>query len=81
MWPLGEYADQAGAPAHGTYGKGRGKQRLWAYKGDAGNIGEPDRKRQDIIWTSGNPPANAFPKAVEAMKEEAQRIAREVFTF
>lgn len=81
LWPLGEYAEQAGAPPHGTYGEGRGKQRLWAYKGEAGNIGVPDRKRPDIVWTSGNPPANAFPRAVEAMKEEAQRIAKEVFMF
>lgn len=80
-YPLGEYADKAGAPAHGTYGQGRGKQSKWVYKGDPGNLGVPDNKRPGLVWTSGNPPANAFPAAVKEMKEQAEEIAREVFRF
>lgn len=81
-YPLGEYAGQAGAPAHGTYGQRRGATgKKWIYKGEPGTIGQPDSKRPGLVWTDGNPPANAFPRAVEAMKEEAQQIAREVFTF
>lgn len=80
--PLGEFAGQVGAPPHGTYGQKRGSTgKKWAYKGDPGTIGERDSERPDIVWTRGNPPANAFPQAVEAMKAEAERIAKEVFTF
>lgn len=80
-WPLGDYAEQAGAPAHGTYGMGRGKQHKWIYRGDPGNFGEPDKKRPGLNWTSGNPPANAFPQATQAMREHVQQIAAEVFRF
>lgn len=81
-YPLGEFADQAGAPPHGTYGQLRGATgNKWVYKGDPGNLGEPDSKRPGLVWTKGNPPANAFPQAVEAMKAEAEQIAKEVFTF
>ena len=81
-YPLGQYAGQVGAPPHGTYGKRRGATgKKWVYEGDPGNLGEPDTKRPGLVWTRGNPPANAFPQAVEAMKAEAERIAKEVFTF
>ena len=81
-YPLGEFAGQVNAPPHGTYGQKRGATgNKWVYKGDPGNLGEPDSKRPGLVWTKGNPPANAFPKAVEAMKAEAERIAKEVFTF
>lgn len=81
-YPLGEYAGQVNAPPHGTYGEKRGSTgNKWVYKGDPGNIGQPDSKRPDLVWTRGNPPANAFPQAVEAMRAEAERIAKEVFTF
>lgn len=81
-YPLGEFASQAGAPPHGTYGEGRGATgKKWVYKGDAGTIGEPDSKRPGLVWTKGNPPANAFPAAVREMQEQAQEIAREVFRF
>lgn len=81
-YPLGEFAGQAGAPPHGTYGQLRGNTgKKWVFKGDAGTMGEPDSKRPGLVWTNGNPPANAFPRSVEAMKEEAQQIAREVFSF
>lgn len=80
--PLGEFAGQVNAPPHGTYGSKRGATgKKWLYKGDPGTIGQQDSKNPDLVWTRGNPPANAFPQAVEAMKAEAERIAREVFTF
>ena len=78
-WPAGEYSGQLGAVPHGQYGHGRGKQSKWAYKGDPGNMGEPDSKRPGLVWTSGNPPANAFPKAVEAIKAETEQVIGEVF--
>lgn len=81
-YPLGEFASQAGAPSHGTYGQGRGATgKKWVFKGDAGTIGEPDANRPGLVWTKGNPPANAFPAAVREMQEQAQEIAREVFRF
>lgn len=80
--PLGEFAEQAGAPPHGTYGQKRGATgKKWLYKGDPGTIGQVDAKNPSLVWTRGNPPANAFPQAVDAMKAEAERIAKEVFTF
>lgn len=81
-YPLGEFAEQAGAPAHGTYGQRRGATgKKWVYKGNAGTTGEPDSKRPGLVWTRGNPPANAFPAAVKEMQEQAKQIAREVFRF
>lgn len=81
-YPLGEYAAQAGAPPHGTYGKHLGATgKKWVYKGYPGNLGEPDSKRPGLVWTKGNPPANAFPAAVREMQEEALSIAKEVFRF
>lgn len=81
-YPLGEYASQAGAPPHGTYGQGRGATgKKWVYKGEPGTIGEPDSKRPGLVWTKGNPPANAFPAAVKEIQEQAVEIAKEVFRF
>lgn len=81
-YPLGEYAAQVNAPPHGSYGQKRGATgKKWVYKGDAGNIGEPDPNRTGLVWTKGNPPADAFPKGVEAIKAEVETIAKEVFVF
>lgn len=81
-YPLGEFADQAGAPPHGSYGQGRGGTgNKWVYKGEPGNLGQPDNKRPGLYWTDGNPPANAFPAAVKEIQEQATEIAREVFRF
>lgn len=79
-YPLGEYADQVGAPPHGSYGKGHGKQKTWAYYGEPGTLGFTNSEVDTGLWfTHGNPPANAFPQAVEAMRESFNQIASEVF--
>ena len=83
LHPLGAYAGQVGAPAHGTYGKGMGKQGVWIYVGDPGNAGIPiaDTPRGTVVMTDGNPPADAFPKAVQAMRDNFDQIVQEVFKF
>lgn len=78
-YPLGEYAAQAGAPPHGSYGKGKGNQKIWGYYGEQGTLGIPVKGRDDLYLTHGNPPANAFPQAVATIKESFIRIAKEVF--
>ena len=80
-FPLGEYANQVGAPPHGTYGQRRGAKPPWLYKGDPGTMGTPSSSRPGLVWTSGNPPANAFPQAVNEIKAQIEAIAREVFVF
>lgn len=80
-YPLGDYAGQVGAPGHGTYGKGKGNQPQWVYIGNPGNIGVVIKStpRGNVVRTSGNPPANAFPAAVEAMRNSFAQVAEEVF--
>lgn len=80
-YPLGEYAGQVGAPPHGTYGKGHGKQLSWGYYGDPGNLGRVtvNGAGKQVVITDGNPPANGFPRAVEAIRAQMTEIAREVF--
>lgn len=80
-YPLGEYAGQVGAPAHGTYGKGKGANPPWKYIGEGGNAGEfiASTPRGTLYRTDGNPPANAFPAAVEAMRANFSSIVQGVF--
>lgn len=80
-YPLGEFADQAGAPEHGTYGKEMGKHPSWTYIGDPGNSGQVigSIDKGTLVRTDGNPPANAFPRAVKAIQENFVQVAREVF--
>ena len=80
-FPLGEYAGQVGAPPHGTFGQKRGARPPWLYKGPPGEMGTPSSSRPGLSWTRGNPPANAFPRAVEEIKAQIESIAKEVFVF
>lgn len=58
-------------PAHGTYGKGQGKNpRGWWYKPGEGPVAR---------HTYGNPPAEAMLTARDAMVERVIQIAREVW--
>lgn len=58
-------------PAHGTYGKGQGKNPWgWWFKGSEGAVAQ---------HTYGNPPAEAMRTARDAMVENVTRIAREVW--
>lgn len=81
-YPLGEFADQAGAPPHGIYGKGNGRKRSWGYYGDPGNYGRTvaNKAGKTLVITDGNPPANAFPQAVGEIEAQVLQIAREVFS-
>lgn len=80
-FPLGELAGQLGVPGHGTYGQGRGAKPPWLYKGSPGTNGRPSNSRPGLVWTEGNPPANAFPAAIREIEEQIENIAREVFVF
>ena len=58
-------------PAHGTYGKGKGKNpKGWYFKQHEGAAGR---------HTYGNPPAEALRTARDTMIEQVTRIAREVW--
>lgn len=58
-------------PAHGTYGKGQGKNPWgWWFKGSDG---------APAIHTYGNPPAEAMLTARDTMIERVTQIAREVW--
>lgn len=58
-------------PAHGTYGKGRGKNpHGWYFKQSDGGAAR---------HTYGNPPAEAMLAARDAMVEKVVEIAREVW--
>lgn len=59
-------------PAHGTYGKGRGKRpHGWYFKQSEGAVAR---------HTHGNPPAEAMVTARDAMVERVVQIAREVWS-
>ncbi len=58
-------------PAHGTYGKGKGKNpKGWYFKQHEGAAGR---------HTYGNPPAEAMRTARDTMIEHVTQIAREVW--
>lgn len=77
--PQGQYASVAGAVPLGEYGKKEGKKDYWLYKGEPGTAGRPSQSRPGYSWSVGNPPANAFPKAVQNIVDSIDQIAREVF--
>lgn len=56
---------------HGTYGQGKGKQRLWGFYLN-GN-------KDDLVLTSGNDPIEAFPAAERRITEIYADVAKEVF--
>lgn len=72
--PSGEFA-------HGTYGKGKGKNpNGWAYRGAPGTGGKPIPGREGVYRTKGNPPAEAMWGATTKMAESVERIWREVMS-
>lgn len=72
--PSGEFA-------HGTYGKGKGKNpNGWAYRGEPGTGGKPIPGRDGVYRTKGNPPAEAMWGATTKMAESVERIWREVMS-
>lgn len=77
-----EYPEHpSGEFAHGTYGKGKGKNpNGWAYRGEPGTGGKPIPGRDGVYRTKGNPPAEAMWGATTKMVESVERIWREVMS-
>lgn len=70
-------------PAHGTYGRGLGKNPgWWDYNGDPGNKGHviTTKSGRTKVRTSGNDPAMAMYEAIISMTEQIATIAREVWS-
>ena len=61
----------------GEYGKGRGKQHSWYYKGQPGSNGEV--QPNGAVKTHGNPAAMPMWYASQEMQDSILKIAREVF--
>lgn len=73
------YADKFGFQ-YGTYGYGQGKNKDgWIYLGEQGTAGEPVSNKNGVYRTRGNPPAEAFPKAIEEILKSITQVAKEVF--
>lgn len=78
-YPEGQYAGQVGALPHGMYGKHQGANpKGWAYYGEAGT-GRVREIKPGLYRTKGNPPLNAFPAAVETIRDQVETIVKEVF--
>lgn len=67
-------------PPHGSYGQHRGATgKVWIYDGRPGTRGTPSKIAPGKYITDGNPPTNAMPRAMEAMRDQIVKIAEEVF--
>lgn len=67
----------------GEYGQGKGKQDSWVYYGEEGTMGEWLRTvdNQYVIRTRGNPANRCMYDAGKKMRDETEKIAKEVFRF
>jgi hypothetical protein len=63
----------------GEYGKGHGKQESWIYVGEPGTNGEVIDSGRSVVRTRGNNASRSMYDAAEIMRNEIQRIAKEVF--
>lgn len=64
----------------GEYGKGRGSNTHWYYRGDMGNLGEPASIGSgDLVFTRGNPANRCMYDAETYMESIARSEARKVF--
>lgn len=65
----------------GTYGKGKGSQNVWGYYGEPGNnaITTKETKNGTLVLTHGNPPARAMYESGKEMRQQIEKIAKEVF--
>ena len=61
----------------GEFGKKRGRKPPWVYVGDPGTNGK--KLGRGRVLTRGNPPAMAMPGAVQDMRDNIQKIAKEIF--
>ena len=79
-YPEGDLSAELGALPHGQYGLGQGaNENGWlVYKGSPGN-GDVIKLRGGAYRTWGNAPANAFPRAINEIKLQADHVVKEVF--
>ena len=71
---------EANGIAHGTYGKGYGKNDYWFYTGMPGNAGgERAEGRINTTITHGNPANMPMYQTVKDLEEEVERMIKEVF--
>lgn len=63
----------------GEYGKGHGKQESWVYVGEPGTNGEVIDSTRSVVRTRGNNASRSMYDAAETMRNEIQRIAKEVY--
>lgn len=67
----------------GEYGQGKGKQESWVYYGETGTMGEWMRTTDNkyVIRTHGNPANRCMYDTGKKMRDEIEKIAKEVFRF
>ena len=63
----------------GSFGKGHGKQETWAYYGEPGSNGWTTSKRPGLVFTHGNPANMPMYNTAADLRNEIERVAREVF--
>ena len=67
--------------AHGTYGKGLGQNDYWFYTGQPGTAGGVlANGHSNTTITHGNPANMCMYYASKEMRDQVERIAKEVFT-
>lgn len=79
-YPEGDYSETAGALHHGEYGLLQGANpNGWYYEGEGGQGGLATYAESGKWHTYGNPPANAFTKTVDEIKNSVEDTVRSVF--
>lgn len=65
----------------GAYGQGKGKQKSWAYYGEAGSNGEilKQTDKGTLISTKGNPANMCMYETVKDLKRILPSLAKEIF--
>lgn len=71
---------EANGMAHGTYGKGLGKNDWWIYNGLPGNAGGAlVEGRSNATITHGNPANMPMYNTVKELEQELERMVKDVF--
>ena len=68
-----------GVAGIGQYGHRLGRLDSWRYRGEPGSGGVPDPEHEGYVITHGNPANMPMYYTVQYIKQNAVRIAREVF--
>ncbi len=86
VWNTGWHPKAAEHGAlRGEYGQGKGQNKAWGYYGDpshanSGTAHVVSGSKGTVIVTRGNDPNYCMYDAAQAMRQEVERIAREVFS-